>query len=230
MRCNNCGWDNSPNSQRCEKCNVPLKGSMVEGVKPEPQFNKGVEVDESIKSTIRNGHVELPFIDEPNVVNANTYTPQADKSDLEGVCCEKCKYPLLPGTSVCPKCGFSLKREEAPIPQKEKATPNFRKTVDIYNVINKGCKLIPIQKKGEYSAPQPIFFSDTATLNRSNTEQDNNTITSKEQAELIFNDGKWFIQDKSELMSTFVRSGKITELHRGDIIMLGDRKFEFDVE
>ena len=30
MRCKNCGWDNPAGNAKCEKCNVPLSGSMVD--------------------------------------------------------------------------------------------------------------------------------------------------------------------------------------------------------
>jgi ribosomal protein L34E len=30
MRCKNCGWDNSGENTKCEKCNAPLSGSMVD--------------------------------------------------------------------------------------------------------------------------------------------------------------------------------------------------------
>ena len=30
MRCKNCGWDNPAGNAKCEKCNVPLAGSMVD--------------------------------------------------------------------------------------------------------------------------------------------------------------------------------------------------------
>jgi hypothetical protein len=30
MRCKNCGWDNPAGLEKCEKCNAPLTGSMIE--------------------------------------------------------------------------------------------------------------------------------------------------------------------------------------------------------
>jgi hypothetical protein len=30
MRCNNCGFDNPANNAKCEKCNAPLEGSMID--------------------------------------------------------------------------------------------------------------------------------------------------------------------------------------------------------
>ncbi|GHV48545.1 hypothetical protein FACS1894181_04590 [Bacteroidia bacterium] len=72
------------------------------------------------------------------------------------------------------------------------------------------------------------FTGESVVLNRANTEPDNLTITSKEQALLIFENEKWYIQDRSEHQTTFIRASERIELKRGDIIMLGNRRFEFE--
>ena len=64
-------------------------------------------------------------------------------------------------------------------------------------------------------------------LNRSNTDEENMTITSKEQAVLIYENKKWYIQDKSEQKTTFVYTSDKIELKPGDVIVLGNRRFEF---
>ncbi len=65
-------------------------------------------------------------------------------------------------------------------------------------------------------------------LNRSNTDRTNKTITSKEQARLVNIDNRWYIEDHSDMKSTFVRASRPIELHSGDVILLGDRLFRFD--
>ena len=67
-------------------------------------------------------------------------------------------------------------------------------------------------------------------LTRENTEANNRTITSREQAELIHEDGKWFILNKSELGSTYLKVSRKLELHQGDEILMGDRRFKFEAE
>ena len=66
-------------------------------------------------------------------------------------------------------------------------------------------------------------------LTRDNTEADNGSITSHEQALLSYNNGKWSIEDKSEQGTTFVRASRKIELNNGDVILLGNRLFEFRV-
>ena len=52
-------------------------------------------------------------------------------------------------------------------------------------------------------------------------------LTSRQQAIVTRIDGRWYIEDKSEQKTTFVQAAKRIELHDGDIILLGNRLFEF---
>ena len=64
-------------------------------------------------------------------------------------------------------------------------------------------------------------------LTRDNTEPGNPSITSKEQAVVSHADGHWYIENRSEQNTTFVMARDKIELHNGDIILLGNRMFEF---
>lgn len=74
------------------------------------------------------------------------------------------------------------------------------------------------------------FKGEEVTLNRSNTEAGNNTITSKVQAIVKFDGDSWTIEDHSSLRTTYVRAARPIELRDGDIILLGDRQFVFHVD
>ena len=78
----------------------------------------------------------------------------------------------------------------------------------------------PRLKKFEFDKKQVV-------LRRENTEPGNSSITSKEQAVLTFENGAWYVEDKSAFQTTFVRAGRKLQLQDGDIILLGDRKFVF---
>ena len=65
-------------------------------------------------------------------------------------------------------------------------------------------------------------------MNRDNSEPDNRTITSKEQAELTCEDGKWYVLNKSELGSTYIECNRKIEILSGDVIVMGDRRFKFE--
>jgi predicted component of type VI protein secretion system len=59
-------------------------------------------------------------------------------------------------------------------------------------------------------------------------DPDNNTITSKTQAIFEFRDGGWYLTDKSEQQTTFIRASGTVKLEKGDVILMGNRKFIFD--
>ena len=52
--------------------------------------------------------------------------------------------------------------------------------------------------------------------------------TSKEQAEIVFEDGHWYLLDRSELRTTFIQANRKIEIIADDIIVLGDRRFKFE--
>lgn len=232
MRCKNCGWDNPVGKSRCEKCNVPLSGSMIDS---EVSFSQHPPVEET------------GFRPDKTVYEEEVFREEASAG--AGRKCEKCGYPLRPGQSRCPECETETKEveKEAYCPQCGQAlrgATNFcpncghslisrpekkefgRKTVLPGRRFRCSLTLIPEEK--EHLEPQTLDFSgEEIILNRDNTEPDNNTITSQEQAVLIYENKKWYIQDRSSLKTTYVYAGDKVELHSGDIIVLGDRKFEF---
>jgi len=91
------------------------------------------------------------------------------------------------------------------------------------------CSLAFISGTDESTNDSPLRFSgNVILLHRGNTEPDNQTITSKTQAELCFENDKWYIQDKSALKTTYVYAGERKEIKPGDIIVLGNRSFVFN--
>lgn len=207
MRCPNCGWVNPDGLDRCEKCNTQLKSMPFEA---EP-------VDHSLRSTIR--EADVPFV---NQNHENT--------------CPHCGYPLRPETSLCPNCGATIKAEPekdirfvSPEPKNGIAQGGGATVNPWSNPLSiKSFKLQPVAWEKEQSEIAPILYNgDHVELNRENTDPINNTITSKTQAEIFSEDGKWFIIDKSAQQSTFVQAGRRIELRDGDTIVLGNRKFVF---
>ena len=148
---------------------------------------------------------------------------QLELDIAEEVKCDKCGSMVSIDFSFCPKCGERIhlptvraiihKPTPAPEPPKPK------------------CHLTIIPEEGERTeAVKNDYEGDSIILNRENTEQDNRTITSKEQAELICEDGKWYVLNRSELGSTYLEANRKLALEPGDIIVLGDRRFKFETE
>ena len=113
---------------------------------------------------------------------------------------------------------------------KQKTKPPFGGTVNPYiqKMLETEFTLKPIKKENEkYQLQELTFSGDEVVLNRGNLEQNNMSITSRTQATVTCEDGKFYIVDGSDFKTTFVQAKNKTELHDGDIILMGDRMFEF---
>ncbi len=72
------------------------------------------------------------------------------------------------------------------------------------------------------------FHGDLTNLNRSNVDPDNFTITRNVQAQISWENGEWFIENKSQLLTTFMVINKKIKISKGDMIVLGNKKFQFE--
>ncbi len=215
MRCKNCGWNNPDNLTTCEKC-----GSVLVSSAPAPQPQNPLQSTVSEHQYFATGS--------PDVANAGNQ-------------CPKCGYPVGGNMRECPQCGASL--GVAPSPATPKAGPIHVPTSNPFGTVMGGpagqvspaggnatgfCTLRPIAWKGEEDYRPVTYTGDKIILNRANTDANNNTITSKEQAVITCEDGQWYIENHSEQKTTYIRvvNGK-TPIKEGDIIILGNREFEF---
>lgn len=239
MRCKNCGWENPAEKLKCEKCNAPLSGSMIDHESVYHGSKKGSvkEEHDSLRSTVRESSVFDSIKGSPNgsKVCENCGYELADDMKICPACgtptaetksanqhepkgknkrCPKCGAELIPNARFCPQCGQTLRSG----------------TVNAWSnpLHDKFCTLRPIAWTKEEITYNPITYSgQVIILNRENTDPNNQTITSKEQAVLTHENGDWYIEDHSEGKSTMIRVGKKTKLESGDIIALGNRLFEF---
>ncbi len=222
MRCKNCGWENESGSTKCEKCNAPLSDPAT------AQYENrsfGSSENVNLKGTVSEDSF---FGNRPASGGGNFH---------ESGKCRKCGYPLAHGMTVCPMCGtptgnntnhdFNRGYDSGPSNQ---ASPSRQGTVNPWAAPNSGasCSLKPLawDNEGEHEAMR--LSGDRIILNRANTDPANNTITSGEQAELTFENGAWYICDKSYQKTTYVHAGHKMKLEKGDIIILGNRRFEFN--
>lgn len=234
MRCKNCGWENPDNSVRCEKCNAPLTGSMGGNVNSESGFRPSSEPERPLSGTIK----------EVDVFSSSSVDILKDS-------CPRCGYPLRSDMKICPSCGTPVnasKKAEpnvnaskkcpkcgSPVEANEKFCSNCGAPLrmgTVNNWINPSqgvfCTLKPIAWTNEGIDYQPISYSgDTIILKRENTDPNNNSITSKEQAVLTNDGNNWYIENRSEMETTYLQVRKKTKLESGDVIILGNRMFEF---
>lgn len=245
MRCKNCGWENKAESLKCEKCNAPLTGSMVDsGYKS--RNASGEDDDSLVRGTVSEKKAFSSGGSEDEAKHERSRSVGSRRT------CPRCDYQLSPSMMVCPRCGTDLnKRTDS----QEETKQSAKKCPFCGNAIIPGAKFCaycgkpfrmgtvnagPAATPGSYftlkALPwehehiqyQPMTFcGDSVALNRANTDPNNNSITSNVQAILTNDNGKWYIEDKSDYRSTYVRVNGKVELHDGDVIVLGNRMFEF---
>lgn len=150
------------------------------------------------------------------------YEPQAPQAaapaPAEVSSCPRCGYPTRPDMNVCPSCGVPLK-------QKMGGTVNswINPAQGVF------CTLKPIAWANEGIDYQPVSYSgDKIVLKRANTDANNNSISSRAQAQLTHDGQDWYLENKSEQGTTFIKVNRKTKLEPGDIIVLGNRLFEFN--
>ena len=228
MRCKSCGWENPAGAQKCAKCNVPLEGSMVEQQPMAQPVQEG-----KLKSTVREQWSQ------PKHQGGNY------------VC--SCGYPVPNGENVCPACGtpvggqqvqkkpvnnqpqgFAPQQQPIQMPIGGQQNPNMGGTViggfaiGVAQAATDSFTIKPLPFQNEQVQYQPITFSgNNVILNRQNTDPNNNTITSKEQAVIIHKKDGWYIDNRSAGKTTYIQVTRETKLKPGDIIVMGNRAFEF---
>lgn len=244
MRCKNCGWPNKPNETTCVKCHAALGGDD-DPVVAVPVADAAGGTSGSLKNTVLEDDV---FGRISPVAHRWGNTRQADANPV----CQKCGYPMRDGAAKCPNCGTlqgggsAVADNDRRSGSHQQQTPprrptrmdsaaggggSFKGTVNPYTMnmeLEPTFVLKPLKRAGERHEPEEREYEgDSVVLNRANTEENNPSITSREQAVIARHDGHWTIEDRSEQRTTFVQAAHRHELHDGDIILLGNRLFEF---
>lgn len=243
MRCKNCGWENPEGVTACEKCHNPLAQEAQANSKPT------AHVSEGLRGTVAEGIVFGDAASAPHAVPKSCPKCGYPISDSSTTCpncnheltpaptakqtmdCKSCGRALDPNAKFCPACGTPVAAAQAP------ARPRIQRSgmgtvlggpVSGPTPSTRFCTLRPLAWDGEEVNYTPVTYTgDTIILNRANTDPNNNSITSREQAVLTCEDGEWYIENRSELRTTFIRVNGKVKLNKGDIIVLGNREFEF---
>lgn len=220
----NCGWDNLPEAKVCLKCGQSLEmlncyvnrphgytaGRAQEEVVPKPTVLNAERTVESCRSTV-------------------VYPSKSGSSmELFVTECPKCHYPVTGGFTTCPSCGTSLSTTSNELHRPTIRRP-MKQIIDTVVEQKPHCSLTLIPEEHENIVAEPIVYEgNSVILNRDNTEPANRTITSKEQAEIVWENGHWFLKDCSEFKTTYIQVSRKMEILPGDIIVLGDRRFKFE--
>lgn len=208
FRIHDCGYPLLPEMTVCPRCQRPV-----------------VEQEEEVSTPAVSKKTEV--ID----FRAAKATTILSKSDLRSLKPDDMAVQSQPKTVMVKLSeGFSG-QNPAPV-DKRTINPyiNKKKSPVIANE-SCSCSLQPIARFEEDAVSGKTTFKEqTVILNRHNTDPSNHSITSREQARLTFENGVWYIEDLSDLKTTFVRAARKTALQDGDIILMGDREFKFSTQ
>jgi len=224
MRCNNCGWMNADSDAHCIKCNSPL-GGRREAVRP--------------ADVVREAPVEPGTQASERPVEPRQNAAAGGEPGPDLIACPSCQYPASRRVHHCPMCGSSLDAAAA----SEGTVDPFRTPAEQAEATQPTVAALPPK------APQPVLLlerigrpgessktlsfeatDDQVSVNRQSVDENNYSITSREQAAFYFAGGKWWLVDRSELKTTFIQAKEPVALQEGDIIQMGDRRFIFHSE
>ena len=216
-----CGYPILPGMQECPLCHTPV-----------------MDVDDNAKKTMVVNNPVPPTIKE-ETVNRRTIPDEefsAAKKTETFVGSQQAVTRTEPSV-VSSQPEPNVKKTERFVSPSQSDGYVSKKTVNIYQQPPKPrpveelphFTLEPIKRDDEmmFNLEKRAFDTAEVVLNRQNTDPENSSITSRQQAIMSFEDGKWYIEDRSSFKTTFIRVTKKTELQEGDIIVLGDRAFKF---
>jgi hypothetical protein len=188
----------------------------------------------NLNETIKGARPSGPYVDAPNEPVTSGVSANATFT------CAFCGYPNPGGTLKCINCkkhlgngtadkGSADNRKPGHGHPVNTTPPGRMKTETPWSKRNE-LKFSLKQLTVENQIKQTLEYEgEKVILNRANTIPNNSTITSNQQAVIFNKDGGWFITDLSSLQTTFIRPGSPVEIKKGDIVLLGDSRFEFDL-
>ena len=144
--------------------------------------------------------------------------------------CPKCKAEIPATCKFCPECGEKM--EGTIIIGRSRREEQTKENLEaVVEPPTPRCSLTAVPEDEGEKEQEPQHYEGTEILlNRKNTEPANRTITQKEQAVLTYNEGKWYIENRSNSNPTYIVASRPIELQEGDLIVMGDRKFLFSAE
>lgn len=252
MTCKNCGHNNPAGRLRCEQCNAPLQGSMIAPRGGEDKLPEGqvrcqncttLNVAGALRCIECNAPLQGSVIRKPGARSSDSpVIGSATVSMDKALSCARCGYPNLLTASVCVQCKAPLPGGEAiqePPPALAPVAPPPPKTperVIVSGTVNPWMRqavkaasfcLQPLARPGEEPLVELTFSGESAALNREALEPTNMAITGKQQATIYYENGQWLIRNDSQQQTTFIRVDQPVALKTGDVVLMGDRLFEF---
>ena len=219
--CKNCNTVNKSDKTRCKSCNAPLQGSMIID-------NKLMAVNERVNS----------YND-----RSNKSTDEGQMSDFATVSksesikvCPGCSYPNMIIAKYCVKCNQSLELQS----KNDNTTGVQNKNISMKATINpwleSNSRVKPAFKLHKLQVPDiqtndcEVFEGDNVVLSRTNLDSTNETISGSAHAVVFRKNNRWYIKNESKYMTTYVRVAGEVELQEGDVILIGNTHYRFEMD
>ncbi len=244
-RCNNCGWTNNDNPARCGKCNHLLANVISEPETKENNADKPEGSEPLLSQTLMGKQASDDFLDKQNLIYCSE-CGYPNRKDLKN--CLRCNHPIPDNeqnSSLADKPEPDADND-AKVSTQETTDKEDKAITVVETPGNKGSDFDPTKTYDPYRMPKQVTFhlepmvddgkenkvliefkGNNVPVNRESLEPGNKTITSKTQAEIIFDNGVFLLTDKSQQQTTFLQVNKPTKIKNGDIILMGNRKFKF---
>ena len=248
MMKHDCGYPLLPGTQVCPKCHKPVAGASASSTTPPIDDAKKTMVITNPAQQVQGADPKATerFVTPGQGVSAPKVTQPVSAPDQGYSNPKKTERFQTPGAEDTVGMDRPYNQQDAAKKTQRFEYPGYqqggvdKRTVNIHQMKQESkaceadpmpepqCSLKPIARIGEMATPaKNEYKGGNVILNRQNTDPENPTITSRQQALLTFENGKWYIEDKSAYKTTYIRVTKKTEIQDGDIIGLGDREFEF---
>ena len=196
--------------------------------------------------TIVGGRSNMPAWDENSAGPSNSIPPSAAAPNTAAGNVAKCSscgfYPLRNEVSAshpCPNCGTTgdAKPEATAAPAYQPAASHQMQKASGANKTMRLGDLTPEEEaKPEFklieerSQSVKEFNGTEVSVNRDNLDAGNMSISGQEHATFVFEDGKWFLNDKSSNGATFIQVNGKLELTEGTKILMGNRIYTFQTK
>lgn len=220
----------------CPKCHYPLSSDSLTSCPNCMADFTGLDEDES-EDELHEKEIREDNKDNlEGTVGIGAGIVSRNQNEDVSIECDNCKKLISASYKYCPYCANEVVKKTVVFKRKRKKNEELHSSIDAQTdaqtepqILCCHLSLLPDDDE-EVEAITNKYEGNNIVLNRANTEQGNQSITSKEQAELINENGNWYIENRSEYGTTFLTVNRRLPLMPGDIIMLGDRRFVFGID
>jgi predicted RNA-binding Zn-ribbon protein involved in translation (DUF1610 family) len=196
--------------------------------------------------TIVGGRSSMPAWDENSTESSNLTPPASGGQNTAASNVTKCAscgfYPLRNEVSAshpCPNCGTTgdSKADATAAPAYQPAASHQMQKASGANKTMRLGDLTPEEEaKPEFKLIEERnqsvkeFNGAEVSVNRDNLDAGNMSISGQEHASFLFEDGKWYLNDKSSNGATFIQVNGKVELTEGSKILMGNRIYTFQTK